>query len=92
MSVKRFSIVVSGRVQGVGFRFFTTNHARKHKLNGWVRNRDDGTVEIEAQGEEKDLEEFRKEVHAGPILAKVTDLKVVEIPHQQDESNFEVHR
>lgn len=92
MSVRRLSIIVSGRVQGVGFRFFTSNHARKHKLAGWVRNCTDGNVEIEAQGEEENLEEFRKEVHIGPILAKVTDLKVVEIPLQQDEAYFEVRR
>jgi acylphosphatase len=92
MSVKRLSIVVSGRVQGVGFRFFTTNHARKHKLSGWVRNCAGGNVEIEAQGEEENLEEFRKEVHAGPILAKVTDLTIVEIPLLQDEAYFEVRR
>lgn len=92
MSVKRLSIIVSGRVQGVGFRFFTTNHARKHKLSGWVRNRDDGNVEIEAQGEVEKLEEFRKEVHTGPILARVADLKVADIPTLPEEQYFEVRR
>jgi len=88
MSVKRYSMVVTGRVQGVGFRFFTSNHARKHHCTGWVRNCGDGNVALEVQGEEEALKEFQKEINIGPILSKVRELKVTEIPVLPDERNF----
>ena len=48
----RYYIIVDGRVQGVGFRFFCTMNARILDLTGWVRNMDNGMVEMEVQGEE----------------------------------------
>lgn len=51
-------ILISGRVQGVGFRHFVRQKARECHLNGWVKNLKDGKVEIEAEGEEKDLSTF----------------------------------
>ena len=90
MSVYRLSIVVKGRVQGVGFRFFTSNHARKHKLTGWVRNSMDGSVEMEVQGEDEKLNLFREEVRSGPILSRVTDLTVTELPVMSNETQFDV--
>jgi acylphosphatase len=58
---------VEGRVQGVGFRAFTQKIAVVHDLTGWVRNRWDGTVEILAEGEKSNLEEFLNKVHRGPF-------------------------
>ena len=52
----RYYIIVEGRVQGVGFRFFCTMNARTTDLTGWVRNMDNGMVEMEVQGEEKEIE------------------------------------
>ncbi len=54
MTTKKF--IFSGTVQGVGFRYFTKKFARKLKLTGWVRNNDDETVTLVAQGEEKNIE------------------------------------
>lgn len=90
MSVKRYSMVVKGRVQGVGFRFFTCNHARKHHCTGWVKNRGDGSVELEVQGEEEALRVFQSEINAGPILSKVRELTVTEIPVAADEQQFNI--
>lgn len=49
-------LCVTGMVQGVGFRFFAINRARKYGITGWVRNLYDGRVEIEAEGNRSDLE------------------------------------
>lgn len=49
-------ITFYGKVQGVGFRYFTSKFAKKLQLNGWVKNNDDGTVTVVAQGEEKNIE------------------------------------
>jgi acylphosphatase len=80
MAVKRLSITVTGRVQGVGFRYHTEDLANSLGLSGWVRNNSERTVECEVQGEEEILEEFCKELRKGPPLSRVKDLLVTEIP------------
>jgi acylphosphatase len=71
---KRFllSLVVSGRVQGVGFRYFTLQRARAHGVTGWVKNRYDGKVEIEAEGPRGRLLLFLEDVRNGPASSRVT--------------------
>ncbi len=68
--------IVEGRVQGVGFRAFTEQHARNKELRGWVRNRPDGTVEIEAEGPKPVLDTFLEILDDGPRLAHVTQIVV----------------
>ena len=72
-------IVLRGRVQGVGFRWFVREAARGARLSGWVRNRPDGAVEIEAEGPIATLESFRKLVVQGPDGAVVTSVDEVEV-------------
>jgi len=71
---KRFllSLVVSGRVQGVGFRYFTLHRARAHGITGWVKNRYDGKVEIEAEGSRDRLLLFLEDVRNGPAASRIT--------------------
>jgi acylphosphatase len=69
-------VVVTGRVQGVGFRAFTEHHATQKKLNGWVRNCSDGTVEVEADGPRPVLETFLQVLEEGPPLSSVTKIIV----------------
>jgi acylphosphatase len=64
-------ILVSGRVQGVGFRYWTVGEARRLGLDGWVRNRSDGTVEILAIGAAKSLTQLAKSCRQGPSAAQV---------------------
>ena len=90
MQLLRWSIVVTGRVQGVGFRYFTAAGARKYGLTGWVRNRSDGGVEMEVQGSAEMLAVFRVEVNEGPLLARVNEMKVAELPPVDDEKEFEI--
>jgi acylphosphatase len=63
--------LVSGRVQGVGFRFFTQTAARREGVYGWVRNTPDGRVEIQAEGEAEAMDRFENRVRHGPPGARV---------------------
>ena len=63
--------VVSGRVQGVGFRYFAQDAARREGLHGYVMNRDDGTVEAVAEGDAESIERFERALHRGPSRARV---------------------
>jgi len=64
-------IVVQGRVQGVGFRAFVAREAARLRLDGWVRNRFDGSVETVGAGPSTSIEEFAVSVRRGPSLARV---------------------
>jgi len=67
-------LVISGRVQGVGFRAFVERQARKRGLRGWVRNRRDGTVEALFIGDEPALRDMEASCRRGPSLAVVSRL------------------
>ena len=67
----RRHLLVRGRVQGVGFRWFARETAESFGLTGWVRNREDGSVEAEAQGTEAALSEFIERLKSGNPSAKV---------------------
>ena len=69
-------IVVSGMVQGVGFRYFVMHHARFLNLAGWVRNLPNGNVEIEVEGDRTSVESLIVYVRRGPRSAVVGDVDV----------------
>ncbi len=71
----RLYAVFAGTVQGVGFRYFVRNVAKKMGVKGYVRNLPDGTVEVVAEADEKTLREFLKAIEKGPPLAEVTDIR-----------------
>ena len=73
--VERLEAVVSGRVQGVGFRFFVEAHALLHSVKGYVKNLPGGDVEVVAEGGREKLEEFLHALEKGPPTAKVADVK-----------------
>jgi len=75
-SVRRFEVY--GRVQGVGFRFFVWRRAETLGLEGWVRNRWDGSVEVVAAGDQGQLESFLEQLRAGPRFARVDRVVVAE--------------
>ena len=64
--------IVRGRVQGVGFRYFVLHRADSMGIAGWVRNRADGAVEVEAEGPRPELERLVAAVSRGPAGASVT--------------------
>jgi acylphosphatase len=67
-----FHAVIRGRVQMVGFRFFAVRVAEEWGVAGWVRNRRDGAVEVEAVGRREALDDFLDELRRGPPSARVT--------------------
>ncbi len=70
--IRRLHATIHGRVQGVGFRAFTASSASRLGLEGWVRNRYNGTVETVAEGDQDQLQAFLRELHRGPGPANVT--------------------
>ena len=72
MELERLHAVIRGDVQGVGFRFFLIRHAEGLGLRGWVRNLDDGAVELVAEGARGDLEQLLRSAREGPRMARVT--------------------
>ncbi len=67
---------IHGLVQGVGFRHFTWKRAQRLGLQGWVRNRRDGTVEVMAQGPRPALEALLEALHQGPLGSRVDRVDV----------------
>ncbi|HEY9165026.1 MAG TPA: acylphosphatase [Candidatus Kryptonia bacterium] len=76
MADARAHLLVSGSVQGVGYRFFAIRKADLFGLKGFVRNLIDGRVEIVVEGDRGLIEEFLKEARVGPMAAHVTDVRV----------------
>ena len=71
---KRLHAVVTGRVQGVGFRYFVQQKAAKLDITGWVSNRWDGSVELIAEGSHLSLQALLKNLYRGPSSAIVKDV------------------
>ncbi len=72
----RARAVVSGIVQGVGFRFFASRLANRYRVTGFARNLPDGNVEIEAEGEKSAVSGYLNEIKIGPRSGHVTDMRV----------------
>ncbi|TMH41782.1 MAG: acylphosphatase [Betaproteobacteria bacterium] len=73
-------LVISGRVQGVGFRYSMVEEAERLHVTGWVRNRRDGTVEAVVDGAAAAVDAILSWARRGPRGAHVTDVEVAEIP------------
>ena len=86
----RFSIIVNGRVQGVGFRFFTQLTASNLKLTGWCKNLHDGRVQIEAQGSEETLNQFIISLKKGNNFSRIDEMVINEIPIIENEKKYSI--
>ena len=73
---KGIEIVVSGRVQGVGFRRFVKNAAIKYNIQGYAENKADGSVYISAEGLPENLDYFAAKCQKGPMWARVLDFAI----------------
>lgn len=82
--------VVNGRVQGVGFRFFVLDAARREAIHGFVSNNDDGTVEAVAEGEAEAMERFERAIRRGPSHARVEHVLVDELEPTRATTGFEI--
>lgn len=86
----RLHAVISGRVQGVGFRYFVADKAQMQGLNGWVRNLWDGRVEVIAEGERGELEAFLSVLKRGPSSARVSAIQADWLPATGEFGGFHV--
>jgi acylphosphatase len=82
--------LISGRVQGVGFRWFAESAASREGLHGWVRNRPDGSLEAMAEGDAEALERFERALRHGPPAARVENVEVDEIAPNGRDTGFTV--
>lgn len=80
MQKKAVSIVIRGRVQGVGFRYFAAYKASEYNICGWVKNTPQGNVEIEAEGETGNVDTFISWMKIGPSRAIIVASTDSEIP------------
>jgi acylphosphatase len=83
-------ILISGYVQGVGFRYYAQEKAQKLNLLGWVKNNFEGSVEADAQGEEHNIDAFIGLCRKGPPLSHVKDVKIREEPITKEFHEFTV--
>lgn len=88
MGVVRRAATVTGRVQGVSFRWYTERRAQELGLTGWVRNHDDGSVRLEAQGPEAAVAELVAWLHEGPPHARVTGVQVHDVEVRSGDAGF----
>jgi len=88
MAIVRQHVRVSGRVQGVCFRHFTRQEAQRLALIGWVRNRDDGTVEAEFEGEECGVSQMLAWLQRGSPQASVSQVQTTCCPALGGETGF----
>lgn len=88
--MKRVHLLISGDVQGVGYRTWARKQARDLGLVGWVKNREDGTVEVVAEGAKKELEELANRCKRGPDFAWVEKMEAVWEKSTDEFVGFEV--
>lgn len=83
--------LIAGRVQGVGFRFWTVGRARLLGLVGWVRNRPDGSVEVVARGQHYNLDQLAGQLWDGPASAKVERVEQTPLAEDSQASLRRIH-
>ncbi len=84
----QYELKITGKVQGVGFRYFAQQKAVEIGITGWVKNSRDGGVIIIAQGNETDLNTFTDYLQIGPARARVTNISKYEIQSLSNFKNF----
>lgn len=75
MAITRLHAIVSGRVQGVNFRYYTAHEAQRLQVTGWVRNNADGTVEVTAEGPREQLEALLAFLKVGSPASEVSEVR-----------------
>lgn len=89
-NIKRVRVIISGRVQGVGFRYFTQREGERLGLVGWVKNLSNGDVEAEAEGNEAQVDAFVKAIRRGPLGSRVLSFQIDEIPANHRDVAFDI--
>ena len=84
--------LISGEVQGVGYRYFAQRSSAKHQVRGYVKNLEDGRVEVLVEGNAKAVEEFRHDLAAGPAYSRVGQIEELVIEPSGLYSTFRIER
>jgi acylphosphatase len=82
--------VVSGRVQGVGYRFFLQDRAAVEGVHGWVRNRPDGRVEALIEGDDQSVERVERAIRRGPPGARIDEVVVEDLAPSHRATGFSI--
>jgi acylphosphatase len=90
MIARRF--LISGLVQGVGYRYFAQRSAAKHQVKGYVRNLPDGTVEALVQGAERSVNDFRDDLAAGPRYSRVDHIEELVVEPDAAYATFRIEQ
>lgn len=88
--MQRVHLVISGDVQGVGFRSWVVRQAQNLQLTGWVKNREDGSVEVIAEGLPENLDEFVKHCRQGPDVAWIERMDITRRDATGEFVSFEI--
>ena len=86
----RYFASAVGSVQGVGFRYFVQTNAMELDVTGWVRNMDDGTVTMEIQGTEEQLEKLVGRIKKGSAFIKVRNMELTQINEVEQDGKFTI--
>ena len=86
----QYEIKITGRVQGVGYRYFVHGIATRHNINGWVRNTYSGGILVMAKGEKTDIETFLDHLRVGPPLARITNFIKQSVPVDESLKGFRI--
>lgn len=84
--------LISGQVQGVGYRYFAQRSSAKHQVRGYVKNLEDGRVEVLVEGNVKAVEAFRHDLAAGPAYSRVGQIEELVIEPSGLYSTFRIER
>lgn len=84
--LKQVRVIISGRVQGVGFRWWVQKQAQNLKLSGWIKNLDDGRVELVMQGKKNNLNLLLESIKHGPRFSEVEE---VNVSWEEEKNEFE---
>lgn len=90
MAVKAVQIRITGKVQGVGYRYFAVGIADELGLTGWVRNTSDGAVEMHVQGDAALVDQFTERVTRGPRWARVDQAWISQVEPEENVPTFRV--
>ena len=84
--------LISGQVQGVGYRYFAQRSSAKHQVRGYVTNLEDGRVEVLAEGTQRAVEDFRHDLAAGPTYSRVGQIEEIVLDPSGLYSSFRIER
>jgi acylphosphatase len=85
-----YRVKIYGNVQGVGFRYFIKNSADALGLKGWVKNSDDGSVELIAQTESETMDQFASVIEKGNGFSRVECIDIIELAEASYYKRFEI--